>query len=162
MPRSVSDLFYFFRCVHLHVCFLIFFVAEKLSYRYVISFDSMKLRQTNVCLWKSTRTVFAFEIPLLLKRCKSNRVEIAGLKGLDYIFLMSNKSDNNCIIFAQFYWGINSQIFATTSRNHAIATLQFALRYLVSTKCEKCSGFNRTVRQTCITSKQFLWSDVLG
>ena len=63
MPRSVSDLFYFFCCFHLHVCFL-FFVVEKVSYCYVFSpFEkssnlvSMKIRPTNVCLWKSTRTV---------------------------------------------------------------------------------------------------------
>ena len=40
------------------------FVGEKVAYSYIISFsekssnlDSMKLRPTNVCLWKSTRTV---------------------------------------------------------------------------------------------------------
>lgn len=43
-----------------------------------------------------------------------------------------------------------------------MTTLQFELQYLVSTKREKCLGFHQTVRQTCITSKQFLWSDVLG
>ena len=74
MPRSVSDLFYFFWCVHLHVCFPFFFVGEKVSYRYIISFfekssnlDSMKLRPTNVCLWKSTRTVLHSKYPFCSK-----------------------------------------------------------------------------------------------
>ena len=54
--------------------FLFFFVGEKVSYRYIISFfekssnlDSMKLRPTNVCLWKSTRTVLHSKYPFCSK-----------------------------------------------------------------------------------------------
>ena len=63
MPRSVSEFFYFFCCVLLHVCFDIFFVGGKVFYCYVIvsfekssNLDSLKLPSTNVCLWKSTQT----------------------------------------------------------------------------------------------------------
>ena len=64
MPRSVSELFYFFCCV-LYMYVLIFLLSgKKCSTVYVIvsfekssNLDSLKLLSTNVCLWKSTQTV---------------------------------------------------------------------------------------------------------
>ena len=63
MPCSVSDLSLFL-LVFSFSCMFSFFVGEKVSYCYVISsfekssnFVSMKIRPTNFCLWKSTRTV---------------------------------------------------------------------------------------------------------
>ena len=51
-----------------------FFCRGKVSYSYIISFfekssylDSMKLRPTNVCLWKSTRTVLHSKYPFCSK-----------------------------------------------------------------------------------------------
>ena len=54
--------------------FSYFFVGEKVAYSYIISFsekssnlDSMKLRPTNVCLWKSNRTVLHSKYPFCSK-----------------------------------------------------------------------------------------------
>ena len=64
MTHSVSELFYFYWFVLLHVCFGISFVGEKVFYCNVIFFFekssnlvSSQLLSTNVCLWKSTQTV---------------------------------------------------------------------------------------------------------
>ena len=72
---ALSQWSFLFLLVCTSTCmFSYFFVREKVSYSYIISFfekssnlDSMKLRPTHVCLWKSTQTVLHSKYPFCSK-----------------------------------------------------------------------------------------------
>ena len=85
MPSSVSEYSYFLLCVYLYVCFLIYFAGGKTSYfSSITSFEKfsdqnpMKLRQTNVYLWKSARTV----LHLIYRFCSKGANQIGNTSSL--------------------------------------------------------------------------------